>query len=104
MYKGESIMDIKMTEPVDLSFELIVLQVYKTILEKIYLGNTDRFKPVDEDEPVLKTMAPHRADFVRVYRASQRRIIAGQMSLVNSCLSILNRLAVNGIKPKLAIA
>jgi len=32
MYKGEKITDIKMTEPVDLSFELIVLQVYKTIL------------------------------------------------------------------------
>jgi hypothetical protein len=32
MYKGDKIMDIKMTEPVDINFEIIVLTVYKAIL------------------------------------------------------------------------
>lgn len=70
MFKGDNIMSIKMTEPTDIVYEITVLKVYKAILEKIYENNPERFTPLNEDDPVLKDMMPHRIEFVRTYRNS----------------------------------
>lgn len=104
MFKGDNITDIKMVDPVDINYEIIVLTVYKAILERIYHSNPERFALLNEDEPLLKEMPPWRVEFVRVYRASQRRILAGHIQIVNSCLSVLKRITEENIKPQLAIA
>jgi hypothetical protein len=65
MYDGPDVMSIKMLEPSDLDYELLVLDIYKQILTATFADNQARF----EEFEGTSDMPPHRLEFVKIYKS-----------------------------------
>ena len=64
MYEGSDMTTVKMLEPSKIDYELLVLEIYRGILNATYEDNAERFEPFEEKVKI----APHRAYFVKIYR------------------------------------
>merc|ERR1711957_108725 len=103
MYKGD-VTKIRMTEPVEVEYELCCLETYKTFVEKLRTRHEARFAPINEAE-LPEGMPEHRVQFIKTYRSEQLRIYVSHLSLVETCISILNRIhSVKNMSPSLSIA
>ena len=67
MYEGPDVTSIKMLEPCDIEYEILVLTVYKEILNGVYEDNPERFEIFEGDTKA--GMAPHRKEFIKTYKA-----------------------------------
>jgi hypothetical protein len=93
-----------MTEPVEIEYELNCLKTYQLFVEMVRAKNPARFEPVDLSE-LPKGMPEHRAQFIQVFRTEQIRIYNSHLELLETCISILNRVhTVKSMSPSLSIA
>merc|ERR1711957_370032 len=63
MYKGD-VTKIRMTEPVEVEYELCCLETYKTFVEKVRTRHEARFAPINEAE-LPEEMPEHRVQFIK---------------------------------------
>ena len=89
MYQGPNLEQLKVTQPCDLDYELMVLDVYSRILEHLRADCPERFEPVSDHD--IEASAAHRKHFIKVYRNEQVKIFQHQLSLIETVKSVLTR-------------
>ena len=89
-FSGKDIGSIRVTEPTDLEYELMILDTYEKVLTSFKEKNEGRFDIDCEDEINAKASYEHRNLFIRQYRTEQCKILANQFSLLKTMKLILN--------------
>ena len=89
-YNGKDIANLRVTEPTDLEYELMILDAYQKVLTLFKQENNGRFDLSGEGDMDVEASLPHRRQFIETYRREQNKIMANQFSLLATLKMILN--------------
>ena len=89
-YNGKDIANLRVTEPTDLEYELMILDAYQKVLTLYKQENNGRFDLSGEGDMNVEASLPHRRQFIETYRREQNKIMANQFSLLATLKMILN--------------
>ena len=75
-YNGKDIANLRVTEPTDLEYELMILDAYQKVLTLFKQENNGRFDLSGEGDMDVEASLPHRRQFIETYRREQNKIMA----------------------------
>lgn len=89
-YNGKDISKLRVTDPGDVDYELMILNAYEKVLNRFKELNPHRFDLEHQDDLDISATQPHRKMFIEQYRVEQCKIMANQYSLLNTMKMILS--------------
>ena len=67
-YEGDDICNVRVTVPTEVDYEIIVLKMYRSLLDRFKEVNPGRFDAADEEEIIVDIQNGFRRKMVETYR------------------------------------